>query len=97
MAETVIKNEPTYLATQWTGDNQQEIVDAILEYRPYGELNSADVDEDGTLQLDFIAAGRYALPADHWLLFGPVYGAHLGYAVISIETPQAFAEVYSAQ
>jgi hypothetical protein len=97
MAQTVIKNDPTHLATQWTGDNQQEIIDAILEYRPYGELNSSTVEEDGTLRLDFIAAGQFAFPPDHWLVYGPVFGSYADTATIAIFGSDAFGEVYSTE
>lgn len=95
MAQTVTQNEPTYEATQWTGENQQEIVDAVLSARPYGELNSADVDSDGALHLNFIAAGQFTLSPDHYLIFGPIFGDYNDGATIVIVSPVAFEATYS--
>lgn len=96
MSETMIKKDPTYSATQWTGNNQQDLIDVVLQFRPYGELTSAEVDGDGALRLNFLAAGQFNIPADHYLVFGPIYGNYAETATHSIYTPTDYAEIFSA-
>lgn len=62
-----------YKAAQWTGSNVQEIKD-VLGYYWNVIFQEDPVEQDGTLVLVYDGAVRVYIPANSWVVVGPIFG-----------------------